>query len=111
MSVLLAIIIGIVVGGVIGYILVNSFDHLLLNSIFGMAGSIFGLVLAWASGAFDDASALFSIRATLASIICAAIFVLVFNGIQKMLPKAIKNIAPDKTEDLEEVAEERPRAS
>lgn len=102
MSILLAVIIGIVVGGVIGYLLVNSIDHLLLNSLFGMAGSIFGLVLAWVSGAFTDSSELVNARATLASIVCAAIFVLVFNGIQKALPKAVNNVAPDKTEDPNE---------
>jgi hypothetical protein len=102
MSILLAIIIGILVGGAIGYLLVNSVDHLLMNSLFGMAGSIFGLVLAWASGVFNDSSALFNARATLASILCAAIFVLVFNGIQKVLPKAVNSVAPEKTEDPNE---------
>lgn len=104
MSILLAIVIGIAVGGGLGYLLVNSIDHLVVNSVFGMAGSILGIGLAWISGNLGDTASLFSLRATLSSIICAAIFVLTFTGIQKILPKAVNNVAPDKTEEPHEEA-------
>ncbi len=88
MGILLSLLIGLAVGGAAGFFLSErGFDHLLVNAVIGIAGSLLGLTGYFFLTAGTASTALFSLPAALCSILGALIFVLLLNGLHKIVPK------------------------
>lgn len=89
MGLLIALAIGIAVGGVVGLFIMENPDTLLFNILMGIVGSLFGLGFYYL--VLTDGSALteglFSLPASLCSIIAALLFVMGFNAIHKAVHK------------------------
>jgi uncharacterized membrane protein len=95
MSVLLALIIGGAVGTAFGFLWKESFNLLAIDVIFGVAGSVIGLVLY--IGLFGTAAALglFDPLAALSMLVGALLFTLGFNAINELFPKQITKEGED----------------
>lgn len=93
MSLLIAIFIGILVGAGGGTLLLFNLDHLLMNILLGVCGSIVGLVAAvvWVPQE-TDTNSLFSLPSIICSVIGALAFVLVYNGIHQISPKRAAHV-------------------
>lgn len=87
MSILLALIIGVIVGGVVGLWLLDNIDFLLLNIVLGVAGSVLGIVVYYFILEQTHTNALFSLPGTLCAVIGALLFVLGFDGLHRVFPK------------------------
>jgi uncharacterized membrane protein YeaQ/YmgE (transglycosylase-associated protein family) len=89
MSILLALIIGGGIGTAAAFILKENFNLLAVDIIFGIAGSVFGLLVYVASIGGVSGFGLFDPLGALCMLIGALLFVLLFNGIHSLFPKQI----------------------
>jgi uncharacterized membrane protein YeaQ/YmgE (transglycosylase-associated protein family) len=85
-SLLIAIFVGGIIGGLGTYLVQRGLDHLVMNILVGVSGGIFGVALYWISN-FEGTDSLLNLRATLCSIVAAAIFVLIFIGLHHAAPE------------------------
>jgi uncharacterized membrane protein YeaQ/YmgE (transglycosylase-associated protein family) len=97
MSLLLAIIVGVAIGTIAGFLLPENLDQMFMNILLGICGGIFGLVFFVLFLSSVDSTSLFNVPSLLTSVICALIFVLIFNGIHKIAPKRAAHVG-----DIEE---------
>lgn len=85
MSLLVALVIGVLVGGGAGFFLFGHLDLIFLNMLLGVAGSILGLAAFYLLAVGNNATAsLFSGAATVCSILGAFLVVLTFTGIHRI---------------------------
>jgi uncharacterized membrane protein YeaQ/YmgE (transglycosylase-associated protein family) len=87
MSLLIALVVGIAVGGGVGFLLIDNIDYLLMSTLMGVVGSIVGLAFYYFLLASAETTALFNLPSLLCSVIGALIFVLLFNGLHRIMPK------------------------
>jgi uncharacterized membrane protein YeaQ/YmgE (transglycosylase-associated protein family) len=88
MSLLIALIIGVLVGISVDFLMHGAIYNLLLNSMIGIAGSIIGLAIYFFFFNFAQNSiALFSVQSALCSVIVALIATLLVDGLQAITPK------------------------
>ncbi|MDB5184866.1 MAG: hypothetical protein JWN38_674 [Candidatus Saccharibacteria bacterium] len=87
MSLLVAIILGLLIGGMMGYFVRENIDSLIINCFVGLVGSLIGLGLYTLMGSSDTADQLISVKGVVVSAICAVIALLMFNGLQRILPR------------------------
>lgn len=87
MSILIALIIGLAIGAAGQYFLQKEPDTLLMTVIFGVAGSIFGLVT-YILMDFDTATnQLFSVPSILLSVLGSLLGVFIFSGAHLFMEK------------------------
>jgi uncharacterized membrane protein YeaQ/YmgE (transglycosylase-associated protein family) len=87
MSLLIAMLIGGLVGAMMGFLLRPDPDYIFINVLLGIAGGILGLVIYFFVLLQASTTSLVSIPASLSSALTALFFVIVFNGFQKAMPK------------------------
>jgi uncharacterized membrane protein YeaQ/YmgE (transglycosylase-associated protein family) len=86
MSLFIAIILGIIVGGVTGRFIQGELDGLLLNVLSGISGSVIGLAIYFFFLNFGQTSfALFSLPSALCSVIGALVVTIVFDALQRAI--------------------------
>ncbi|MDL2341572.1 MAG: hypothetical protein QFB87_00640 [Patescibacteria group bacterium] len=102
MSLLASIFIGIIVGGGAGFLLIENLDSLIINIVFGLVGSILALVLFYIFDAGQTSTMVFSWRGALCCAIGALIVVILFNGLQRAMPKRINKAAVDEGSKIDE---------
>ena len=96
MSLLVAIVIGVLIGAAFAWFTDKSVDLLFINSLFGVAGSIIGLAVYFVGFQDANSSSLLSLPGLLMEIIGALIFVQTFSLLHKVKPKKVAH------EDTEE---------
>lgn len=102
MSILLAMMIGVVVGGIGGFLLMDGIDLLVLNLVMGLVGGLVGLGIFTLAFAEIGNLSLFEPRSLMSSALFALIFVLIFNILHKIMPKRAANVAStDEKQDIE----------
>lgn len=87
MSLLIALLVGAVVGLALGYWLLDNYDFLLLNILMGVVGSIIGLGIYYFGLRDTNDDSLFNMVGLLCSIIGALLAVLIFDGLHHVAPK------------------------
>jgi uncharacterized membrane protein YeaQ/YmgE (transglycosylase-associated protein family) len=103
MSILIALTIGLIVGGVGGFIFRGGPDELFINCLAGIVGSIIGLaVFYFGINQAGTSVGLFSPISSLCSIISALILTMLFNGLQSITPKRLANQSHVEEDGLEE---------
>lgn len=88
MSLLAALLIGVLVGGVGGFLLQENFDLFLFNLLMGIVGSIVGGVVYFFTDSAGDYLS-FDWADLLFSLVGALIFVLSFNFMHRVTPEKI----------------------
>ena len=101
MALLLAIIVGLVIGGLTSYVWQENLDSLAINLLFGIAGAIFGTGFYYFVLSNATSGGLFSLAGFLTSVIGAFIFVLIFNWLHWLFNKHIRphGAPPDPTDE------------
>jgi len=90
MALLIAIVLGLLVGGLASYVWQENLDSLAINLIFGVAGAVFGTAFYYF--VLNDATSggLFSLAGLVTSLLGALIFVLIFNVLHALFDKYVR---------------------
>ena len=88
MSLLLAMIIGVIIGAGASFLFGPDPEKMFINCLLGLSGGILGLVFFFLTVPTDTDS-LFSPVALLASAVLAALLVTLFNLLHKAAPKSV----------------------
>jgi uncharacterized membrane protein YeaQ/YmgE (transglycosylase-associated protein family) len=88
MSLLIAMLIGGLVGASIGFVLRPDPDYIFINVLLGIAGGILGLVIYFFGIVHASTESLISIPASLTSALTALFFVMLFSLFHKAMPNA-----------------------
>jgi uncharacterized membrane protein YeaQ/YmgE (transglycosylase-associated protein family) len=104
MSLLLALIIGTTIGGLAGYLLPEDIDQIISSALVGICGSLLGTAF---SLLLPDSNSLINIPGVLCATIGALIFVLLFNLVQRAIPKhaAHADTTEENPEDVKDIEE------
>jgi uncharacterized membrane protein YeaQ/YmgE (transglycosylase-associated protein family) len=101
MALLIAIILGIAVGGLASYIWQENLDSLAINIVFGLAGAVFGTGIYYFVLDNATSAGLFNLIGLLTSLLGAIIFVLIFNLLHWLFNRHIRlhGAPPDPTDE------------
>src|SRR5579884_3688259 len=102
MSLLVALIVGVLIGWAGQFMLQKELDTLLLSVLAGVVGSILGLLAYFVLAPYRATSSLFSAPGTLCSVIGAMICVLLFSGLHTFMEKHTAKKVDDTEENSEE---------
>lgn len=91
MSLLIALLIGASMGVATGYVFKRNGDYMLIDLTLGIAGSVLGMCINFLAH-LDSSIGLFSVSGTLASVVGAAIFLVVYQLVLKVPKQKQKNI-------------------